>query len=274
MAEQYLYRDKVVFSHTSDYQHIVVTESKAGDVSCYINGQLQFNSFDEYIYHEQLVHPAFVLAPVRKRVLVLGGGDGLAVREILKYSEVESITLCDLDPVMTELARNNEYFAEMNRNSLQDARLVVIDNHALVPSGTEPILVRSQKNPYNAPAGTVAEVAIINIDAARFVEQISGVYDVIIIDFPDPNTPELAKLYSKKFYTQIARKLAAYGIMVQQATSPVQAKEAFLCIGRTMEASGLAAVPYHDNVPSFGEWGWWIAGRKERYAAEDLQTKL
>ncbi|MCP4717589.1 MAG: spermidine synthase, partial [Deltaproteobacteria bacterium] len=147
VAEQYLYRDKVVFSHTSDYQHIVVTESRAGDVSCYINGQLQFNSFDEYIYHEQLVHPAFVLAPVRKRVLVLGGGDGLAVREILKYSGVESITLCDLDPVMTELARENDYFAEMNRNSLQDARLVVIDNHALVPSGTEPILVRSQKNP-------------------------------------------------------------------------------------------------------------------------------
>lgn len=273
-AEQYLYRDRIVFSRTSAYQHIVLTESKAGDICCYINGHLQFNSFDEYIYHENLVHPAFAIAPNRKKILVLGGGDGLAVREILKYPEVESITLCDLDPMMTDLAGQNPYFTGLNQNSLQNAKLTLLQNHALIPDGQEKIRVLNQKQPYTSALGDVATVNIINLDAALFVEQISGLYDIIIIDFPDPNTPELSKLYSKKFYSHIAKKLSATGIMVQQATSPVQAREAFLCIGRSMRDSGLSVIPFHDNVPSFGEWGWWIGGKREMISEENLREKL
>ena len=273
-AEQYLYRDRIVFSGTSTYQHIVITESKAGDICCYINGHLQFNSFDEYIYHENLVHPVFAIAPVRKKILVLGGGDGLAVREILKYPELESITLCDLDPMMTDMARRNHYFTMLNKNSLQNSKLTVLKNHALIPDGQEKLRVPNQKKPYAGKTGEVATINIINVDAALFVEQISGLYDIIIIDFPDPNTPELAKLYSKKFYSHILKKLSATGVVVQQATSPVYAREAFLCIGRSMKDAGLAVIPFHDNVPSFGEWGWWIGGKKEMISEANLIKKL
>ncbi|RMH69009.1 MAG: polyamine aminopropyltransferase [Gemmatimonadetes bacterium] len=273
-AEQYLYRDRIIFSHTTDYQHIVLTKSPANDLSCYINGHLQFNSFDEHIYHENLVHPALSIAPQRERILVLGGGDGLAVREILKYPEVTSVTVCDLDPQMTGLAQTQPDLVQLNRGSLLDSRVMVLRNHALVPAGQETLYVENQQKPYSGETGAVAVVQVINMDAAKFIEQISGVYDVIIIDFPDPNSIELAKLYSRKFYTDLRRKLSADGILVQQATSPVHAKEAFLCIGRTMQAAGLAVVPYHDNVPSFGEWGWWIGGRADRYSASHIRERL
>ena len=121
-SEQQLYRDRVIFSETTQFQHIVLTESRSGDISCFINGHLQFNSFDEYIYHEQLVHPAFAIAPSRRNVLILGGGDGLALREVLKYPDVQSVTLCDIDPRITTLARENEHFRRMNQNSLQNSR--------------------------------------------------------------------------------------------------------------------------------------------------------
>jgi len=176
--------------------------------------------------------------------------------------------------MMTDLAKQNHYFTTLNENSLQNSKLTVLKNHALIPDGQERLRVPNQKQPYTGKAGEVATVNIINLDAALFVEHISGLYDIIIIDFPDPNTPELAKLYSKKFYSHILKKLSATGVMVQQASSPVYAKEAFLCIGRSMKDAGLTVIPFHDNVPSFGEWGWWIGGKKEMISEENLRKKL
>lgn len=273
-AQQYLYRDPIVFSETTRYQHIVLTRSRAGDISCFINGHLQFNSFDEHIYHENLVHPAFAVAPQHKQVLVLGGGDGLAVREILKYPDVETVTVCDIDPMMTQLARENPYLVEMNQNSFKDSRVTTIRNHALVEVGKEEIVIPNHNLLFRGKPKEVAEVYLVHLDAAVFVKQISGVFDIIIIDLPDPNSLELAKLYSLEFYVEVAKKLAANGILVQQSTSPVHAKEAFLCIGRTMQAAGLTAVPYHDNVPSFGEWGWWITCKPGWLDAAELKASL
>ncbi|MCK5543832.1 MAG: polyamine aminopropyltransferase, partial [Desulfobulbaceae bacterium] len=273
-AEQHLYRDKILFSETTPYQHIVITESRSNDIYCYINGHLQFSSADEFIYHENLIHPAFSIAPRHNKVLILGGGDGMALREVLKYQDVESVVLCDIDPMMTRLARNNSYFNKLNNNSLADSRLTVIQNHALDESGEERLLVSDQRTRFQDRTEESAKVKIINMDAARFVEQISGMYDIIIMDFPDPSTPELAKLYSTLFYHHIAKKLSADGIMVQQSTSPIHAKEAFLCIGRTMAESGLSVIPYHDNIPSFGEWGWWIGGRDSRYSKESIRQLI
>ncbi len=103
LAEDSLFVDNIIYTKSSPYQRIVVTKGKTG-YSLFLNGNLQFNSFDEYRYHEALVHPAFVaFGENPKRILVLGGGDGLAVREILKYKSVENITLVDLDPEMTPL---------------------------------------------------------------------------------------------------------------------------------------------------------------------------
>ncbi len=235
---------------------------------------MQFNSADEYIYHENLVHPAFAVAPVHKKVLILGGGDGLALREVLKYPDVESVTLCDIDPVMTTLARDNPYFQQLNNNSLRDGKVVVMQNHAITEVGRAVLQEEDQHDPVHRKFKDVAEISIINLDAAAFVEQISGMYDIIIIDFPDPNNQDLSKLYSDVFYHHIQKKLSADGIFVQQATSPVHAKEVFLLVGRTINASGLTAIPYHDNVPSFGEWGWWLGGRADRYSAETIYKRL
>ena len=273
-SEQRLFRDKIVLSKTTRFQHIVVTESSSGNVSCYLNGHLQFNSTSEHIYHENLVHPAMTLARHRETVLVLGGGDGLAVREILKYPEVKSITLVDIDPEMTTLAKENRYFTRLNENSLSESRIRYIPNKLDVSGRTEDVIIENQKPRDILPGGTVASVEIINIDAAKFVEQIPGHYDVIIIDFPDPNSQELARLYSKGFYHHVKHHLRDHGIMVQQSTSPVHAKEAFLCIGRTMKEAGLSAIPYHDNVPSFGEWGWWICTKRNTYTENELRQRL
>ncbi len=272
-AEQRLYRDRIIFSETSKYQHVVLTESRSGTISCYINGHLQFDGRDEYIYHEFLVHPAMSIAPRHDRVLILGGGDGLALREVLKYDDVQSVTLVDLDPVMTELAQNNEHFRRLNQDSLQDARVKTLKNLAIEESADQ---LQYEISGRGALAQETSEklplVNVLNIDAAAFVAQAPGRYDVIIVDFPDPNSVELAKLYSQHFYGFLRSKLSADGIFVQQSTSPYHAKEAFLCIGRTMTSAGLATIPYHENVPSFGEWGWWIGGSDTIYSEQKLRS--
>ena len=270
-AEQKLYMDKVVFSDSTKYQHIVLTRSSSGDIFCYINGNTQFSSYDEHIYHEFLVHPAMMAAPRHDKVLVLGGGDGLAVREILKYPDVKEITLVDLDPGMTKLARDNPYLSKMNEGALEDSRLKVIENGALVDAGEQDVATPDRTALFGGKPEVTAKVQIVNLDASIFVDQIRGTYDIIIIDFPDPSNLELSKLYSKSFFTRLRAKLSRDGILVQQSTSPVHSKEAFLCIGRTMEDSGFNALPFHENVPVFGEWGWWIAGRDDAWNAEKFQ---
>ena len=273
-AEQYLFRDRVVLSKTTRFQHIVVTESPNGNISCFLNGHLQFNSSTEHFYHENLVHPAMTVVRRRDTVLVLGGGDGLAVREILKYPDVRSITLVDIDPEMTELAQKSRYFTELNENSLLDSRLKHIPNKLGTTGISEKVIMENQKRFNVSSEGQLATVEIVNIDAAKFVEQIPGRYDVIVIDFPDPNSQELARLYSNGFYRRVKERLHDYGIMVQQSTSPIHAKEAFLCIGRTMKDAGFTAIPYHDNVPSFGEWGWWICAKRSAYTEKELRHQL
>ena len=274
-AEQYLYRDRVILSQTTRFQHIVLTRSKANEISCYINGSLQFNSADEHIYHENLVHPAFTLVPNPRRILILGGGDGLAAREVLKYPTVKELVLCDLDPEMTGLARNHPDFIKLNHDSLNDARVSILENNALVPQDQDEIIrIKNQHQRHGGRPEEVARVTLVHLDAASLLEKLAGKFDIIIVDFPDPNSEELAKLYSRIFYRRLADRLAVDGIFVQQATSPYHAKEAFLCIGRSMTASELTVIPYHDNIPSFGEWGWWIGGHRERWSENGLKKRL
>jgi spermidine synthase len=276
-AEQYLYRDRILLSRTTRYQHIVLTRSAAGELNCYLNGNLQFSSSDEEIYHENLVHPVMSIAPCRRRVLILGGGDGLAAREVLKYPDVKELVLCDLDPEMTRLAREHPDFLRLNQSSLKDARVKILAGHALIPTNKQEEVRIVNQNRRGGPApetATVAKVSIVNLDAAKLLEQLAGRFDVIIIDFPDPNNGQLAKLYSRTFYRRLAQRLTYDGLFVQQATSPVHAKEAFLCIGRTIQAAGLSALPYHDNVPAFGEWGWWLGGRAAVWSPARLRQAL
>lgn len=272
--EQKLFYDPIIYTNTTKYQHIVLTRSAAGEIFCYINGNTQFSSFDEFIYHEFLTHPAMLIAPARRRVLILGGGDGLGLREVLKYDDVHTATLVDLDPDMTELARTNPYLADLNRGSLDDARTLTIDNNALIEAETAEVYIPNRSYLPEREGETVAEVRVINVDAVQFVDQIPGYYDVIILDFPDPNSLELSKLYSVGFYRRIRSRLAKGGIIIQQATSPFYAKEAFLCIGRTLKEAGFAVVPIHENVPTFGEWGWWVGGADRDYTPEQIRERI
>jgi len=225
-AEDRFYGANVVLKTSSDYQRIVVTADATG-VRLYLNGNLQFHSKDEYRYHEALVHPAMAAMGAPKNVLVLGGGDGMAVREVLRHAGVERVTLVELDPQMTRL------FAD-------DARLRALNADAL----------RSPK------------LTIVNDDAFRWLERHDESFDVIVVDFPDPTNFSLGKLYTTSFYQLLDRRLSAAGYAVVQTTSPLVARKSYWTVVATIEAAGLAATPYHAHVPSFGEWGFVIAGRR------------
>ena len=273
-SEQFLYRDKIILSKTTKFQHIVLTKSKANDYSLFINSHLQFNSVDEFIYHENLVHPAFLFSQEHRDVLILGGGDGLALREILKYPGVKNVVLCDLDPEIVNISKSTPALMELADSSLADARITHLINNSVEILGKDSIYLKRGKNKQDKAEFPVAEINLIHIDAFNFLDEISGLYDIIIIDFPDPNSPELSKLYSNIFYERLKNKLKKTGIFMQQSSSPFFAKEAYLAIGRTINASNMKALPYHDNVPTFGEWGWWLGGHPEYMNALNFTSIL
>ncbi|HZS05973.1 MAG TPA: polyamine aminopropyltransferase [Blastocatellia bacterium] len=229
LAEDNLFADNIVYSRTTPYQRIIVTKNRAG-FQLFLNGHLQFSSTDEYRYHEALVHPPMMLASqggaIPHRVLVLGGGDGLALREILRYQTVDSVTLVDLDPEMTKLSAAFPPLAELNRRSFSDRR-----------------------------------VKVINQDAMIWLEEPGDLFDAAVVDFPDPNTFALGKLYTTRFYHLLKNRLAPDAAVSVQSTSPLFARASFWCVIRTMEAAGFSVRPYHLAVPSFGEWGFALARR-------------
>ncbi|HWI09951.1 MAG TPA: polyamine aminopropyltransferase [Burkholderiaceae bacterium] len=225
-AEDRFYADHVLFSESTPYQRVVVTASSQG-VRLFLNGNLQFHSRDEYRYHEALVHPAMAGQGAPKNVLVLGGGDGLALREILKYASVEHVTLVELDPRMTRLFSTQPLLRELNADALRSSKLT-----------------------------------IVNADAFAWLQQATDSYDVIVIDFPDPTNFAIGKLYTLSFYRLVERHLAASGYAVVQTTSPLIARKSFWTVATTLEAAGLATTPYHAHVPSFGEWGFILASRR------------
>lgn len=226
-GEQKRYKDRVVFQQQSRYQHIVITQS-GQDYWLFIDGNQQLSTLDEVKYHEPLVHPALQLHPDPKNVLIFGGGDGCAAREILKYDAVERIDLVDLDPAMTSLGKNHFVLTELNQNSLHHKK-----------------------------------VHITNQDAYQFLENAKGYFDIIVIDLPDPKSVELGRLYSYEFYRLCRKKLRPHGIVVTQAGSPYFAAKAFRCIEKTMRQAGFATIPYHNHVITLGEWGWVLGAKNE-----------
>ena len=227
VADEALLLHPVAYTKQTQYQRIVLTQARNG-VSLFLDGNLQFASVDEYRYHEALVHPAFAIARAKKNVLVLGGGDGLAVREILRHEEVSSVTLVDLDKGMTDLARELPLLRDLNGRALEDPRVRVVNDDAMVWVGEprEGFPVR---------------------------------FDVVIVDFPDPNNFALGKLYTVRFYRLLRERLSEGAVVAVQSTSPLVARRSFWCVVRSMEAAGFSVRPYHALVPSFGEWGYALA---------------
>lgn len=220
-TEENLYADPVVYASSSTYQRIVITKDRWG-FQLFLNGNLQFSSSDEYRYHEALVHPALSSVAAPKRVLILGGGDGLALREVLRYPQVERVTLVDLDPAMTRLYRSFPPLGELNGHALDDPR-----------------------------------VEVINTDAMIWLEETKAApYDAAIVDFPDPSNFALGKLYTSRFYRLLRMHLSPDAAVSVQSTSPLFARRSFWCVVRTMESAGFRVRPYHTTVPAFGVWGF------------------
>ncbi len=243
-AEDKLYQDRVVFAQSSPYQRIVLTNSPGEGhvgVRLFLNGNLQFAQRDEYRYHEALVHPAMAAfgGAGPKRVAVLGGGDGMAVREILKYPSVEHVTLVELDPAMTTLFKE------------------------------QPLL-----NALNAQALSSPKVTVVNTDAFQWLQGTKEVFDILIVDFPDPTNFSIGKLYTNSFYALLDKHLSASGYAVVQTTSPLVARKSFWTVVQTIESVGLTATPYHAHVPSFGEWGFVLASRRPYRLPETLPPGL
>ena len=226
LAEERLYQDRIAYAETTPYQRIVVTSGRAG-LRLFLNGNLQFAQRDEYRYHEALVHPAMAAQGAPRRVAVLGGGDGMAVREILKYPSVQSVTLVELDPAMTRMFRDTPQLAQLNGGALSNPK-----------------------------------VHIVNTDAFQWLQQDTDTYDVVVVDFPDPTNFAIGKLYTNSFYALLEQRLAASGYAVIQTTSPLVARKSFWTVVQTIESVGLSATPYHAHVPSFGEWGYVLASRR------------
>ncbi len=239
-----LYLDKVVYSDKTRYQQLTFTERQMGleqdnIINFYLNGRLQFSSMDEHIYHDYLVAPVMAGSARQENILIIGGGDGLALRDVLKY-DPKSVVLIDLDSELIEIFKQpkntvNHHLAQkisaLNKKSLQDKRVSV-----------------------------VAADAFIAINKLLTSKQ---VFDAIIVDLPDPSHPDLNKLYSVNFYARLNLLLSGDGLIVIQSTSPYHAKESFIAIGNTLKAANFNHVQqYHDNVPSFGEWGWTIGSKQ------------
>ncbi len=238
LSEEGQYPGQALFARSTAYQRIVVTR-QADDIRLFLNGNLQFSSRDEYRYHEALVHPIMAAIEQPRTVLVLGGGDGLALRELLKYPTVQSITLVDLDPEMTSLFARSPFLAQLNGGSL-----------------------RSPK------------VHVVNADAFVWLKSASGPYDAVVVDFPDPSNYSIGKLYSLTFYRRLSEVLAPNGWAVIQSTSPYVAPKAFWCVERTLQAAGLQTAAYHAFVPSFGEWGFVAAGHVPYRVPTELPSGL
>ncbi|QYF94148.1 polyamine aminopropyltransferase [Massilia sp. PAMC28688] len=229
-GEQGLMGDQIVYATSTPYQRLVITRWK-DDTRLYINGNLQFSSRDEYRYHEALVHPALQSLPWARRVLIMGGGDGLALREVLRYPNVSHVTVVDLDPVMTGVFSTRPELVRLNGGAFADKR-----------------------------------VTVVNADAAVWLKNTSEMFDVALIDFPDPSSFALGKLYSVPFYSVVKNHVAARGLVVVQSTSPFFAPNAFWTIDATLREVGMRTWPYHVYVPSFGEWGFIMASPEHAFA--------
>jgi spermidine synthase len=245
-----LYKDKVVYRTQTHYQNITLTQRKIGQkreifYDLYLNGRLQFSAADEKIYHSMLVYPAMAASARHQNILIIGGGDGLALRDVLRWNP-DKVTLIDLDKQLVNL------FA--------DGRFIQSGSN---PEQQEIMSILSQLNQH---AFADPRVKVIFGDAFIEVNQLldnQEGFDTIIVDLPDPSHPDLNKLYSDYFYHRLLQLLHGDGAMVVQSTSPYHAKNAFISIGKTIKAAGFPFVEqYHQNVPSFGEWGWSIATKR------------
>ena len=228
-AQHHLYFDQIIWKKHTPYQNLVVTRDiPMRDLRLFIDGNLQFSERDEHRYHEALVHPLMNwTSSEAKHVLVLGGGDGLAVRELLKYPAIERIDLVDIDPDMTALGKEFHPLVKINEASLSDPK-----------------------------------VHIFNQDAFVYIRNTDIYYDRVILDFPDPHNEAISKLYSLEFYTMLSQRMNDDAALITQSSSPFFSRRTFWSIRNTLASVFADTESFHITIPSFGIWGFNMASKQ------------
>ncbi|WUD74515.1 polyamine aminopropyltransferase [Streptomyces sp. NBC_00510] len=226
-ARQAVYGGDVRLAEQTGVQEVVLTSAP---LQLFLDGRLRVRGRDEYRYHEALVHPA--MAGRHRRVLILGGGDGLALREVLRYRGVGSVTLVDPDARLVALARDDPALARLNRHAYRDPRVEV--------AAADVFDWLRQEGPPRPPGG----------------------YDVVLADLPDPGISRSAKLYSQEFYGLAGRALAPGGRLAVHAGAPGAARRGFWTVDATVRASGLRTADYWIGTGRGDEdWGFVLAAR-------------
>lgn len=221
--------DEVIYRATSKHQLIEVINHRVFGKMLFLDRKPQVAEFDEWIYHEALVHPLMLLHPSPKRVLIIGGGDGGALREVLKHECVEEVVLVDLDEEVIRVVK--QYLREICRDSFEDPR-----------------------------------VKVYYMDGRRYLEKESDSFDVIIIDVTDPCSGVSSKLFTKEFYQLCFNKLSEFGGLVTQAESTsfshLYHEISFPTIALTVKSVFGESYPYHAFIPSFAsDWGFVLASK-------------
>ncbi|MEL9940133.1 MAG: polyamine aminopropyltransferase [Ignisphaera sp.] len=214
----------------SPFQEIIVADVEDFGKALVLDGYLQSTTSDEFIYHESLVHPAMVLHPNPRRVLIIGGGEGATLREVLKHSTVEEAFMVDIDKDVVELAK--EYLPEMHQGSFFDKRARVVIE-----------------------------------DGKRFVEkeyEKGAQYDVVILDLTDPYSSDIAKdLYTKQFFDRINGILTENGVMVTQAGSRFFYTQVYDNVANSIKSVFKYVAEYQVWIPSFGYSCNFVIGSKK-----------
>ncbi|MCF7894940.1 MAG: polyamine aminopropyltransferase [Candidatus Omnitrophica bacterium] len=179
-------RGKVLYKKKTNYQNCLICKTKDFGKVLFLDQAIQTAEADEYIYHEMMVHPLLLAHPCPQSILVVGGGDGGVIRELLKHP-VKEVVMVELDKAVIDLSK--KYLPKISKNSFSDKRLgLIID------------------------------------DGAKYVRETPKKFDIVIVDSPDPVGPAKT-LFSKKFYQHISKILKPNGIMVRQTGSTfLQAK--------------------------------------------------
>lgn len=213
----------------SDFQTIDIVDTDAYGVTLLLDGAYMTSVADEFFYHEMLVHPVLTTAPAIRRVLIIGGGDGGTLREVLRYPEVEHVTLCEIDGAVVEACKRHLTAFRVPWNDPR-VRLHIADGVAFLQDSSEPP------------------------------------FDVILIDGSDPVGPAEG-LFESPFYRSCIRRLTAGGVLASQTEAPFFMRADFVRIVKTLRAEFKRAEPYFAPVPIYpsGSWSWTLASNAGDY---------
>ncbi len=221
--------DKLYFSGRTDYQNVDCFYNRSLGKLLFLDEKIQSAQVDEYIYHESLVHPALITHPEPRRVLILGGGEGATLREVLRHSTIEKVTMVDIDKKLVELCQ--EYLPEWSDGAFSSPKTDLVIG-----------------------------------DARRFVEETQQKYDIVISDLTEPlEKGPSVYLFTEEFFTRVFKILEEKGMFVLQAGSTDPVYSQFYCsLAKTLERAFPLVRPYWTFVLSFAQpWGFILASRSE-----------